>query len=111
MSKQPRICINRHEAYELLSACALDKSMMPLIDMLIQSNKSQSDTIKTLKADNAKLNRALDVAAETLNHIACGCPKDECDTCVVSGDCTHKTVMNYADCWREYALAEQWGRK
>lgn len=60
----------------------------------------------TLEADNARLNRALDVAAETLNHIACGCPKDECDTCVVSGDCTHKTVMNYADCWREYALAE-----
>jgi len=51
----PRICINRHEAYELLSACALDKSIMPLIDMLIQSNKSQSETIKTLTADNLQL--------------------------------------------------------
>jgi len=36
-------------------ACALDKSIMPLIDMLIQSNKSQSETIKTLTADNLQL--------------------------------------------------------
>lgn len=68
--------------------------------------KIRDEYIASLEAENAKLNRALDVAAESLNHIACGCPKDECDTCVVSWECTHKTVMNYADCWREYALAE-----
>jgi hypothetical protein len=89
----------KHTYHEVLDALALLWNSRPLEDAL-------QARIASLEAEVAKLNRALDVAAETLNHIACGCPKDECDTCVVSGDCTHKTVMNYADCWGEYALAE-----
>ena len=56
----PRICINRHEAYQLLKAHGIDKYVMPLIDMLIQSNKSQSETIKTLKADNLQLMKQIE---------------------------------------------------
>ena len=55
ITTKPRICINRHEARELLKAHGIDKYVMPLINMLIQSNKSQSDAIKTLTQDNLQL--------------------------------------------------------
>ena len=51
----PRVCINRHEARELLKIHGIDKYVMPLINVLVQINKSQSDAIKTLKADNLQL--------------------------------------------------------
>ena len=60
---KPRICINHHEAYELLKEHGIDKYVMPLIDVLIQSNKSQSDAIKTLKADNLQLMQQIEAGA------------------------------------------------
>lgn len=52
---KPHICINRHEARKLLKIHGIDKYVMPLINVLVQINKSQSDAIKTLKADNLQL--------------------------------------------------------
>ena len=64
ISTKPRICINRHEAHQMLKAHGIDKYVMPLIDMLIQSNKSQSETIKTLKADNLQLMQQIEAGGK-----------------------------------------------
>ena len=50
---KPIICITRQVAYELLKAHGIDKAVMPLIDMLINSNK-------TLTADNLQLMKQIE---------------------------------------------------
>lgn len=63
--------------------------------------------IAFLEADNAKLNRALDVLCELLvHHEVSDCPVLSClqEKSAKCNNC--KITVNAIPCWREYALSE-----
>lgn len=55
VKKRKRICVSRHEAYDLLMAHGIADQIMPLIDMLIEASKRDKLTIEQITNDNRQL--------------------------------------------------------
>jgi hypothetical protein len=76
-------------------------------DNLFTESTNKSMKLSSLEADNARLNRALDVLCELLvHHEVSDCPVLSClqEKSAKCNNC--KITVNAIPCWREYALAE-----